>query len=497
LDIKKERNAFFGSGVRYWQLCLLLCYILLSLPLVLSHEPFGDELQAWLIARDLSWYGIFYQMRFEGHFALWSWLLHPLAAGGLPVLTMNILSLLLSLIAAFLFIFYSPFNVFFKTIFLFSFPCLYYFPAVARCYALIPLALWFLAICYTRRAQYRYSYVWALLLLAHSHPYMEGMVAVMSLLFFYETISTWNRQKDFRQRCLDLGPFFLLLLGLLVALAQVIPAFWSTPTATLKFTGWLGVWFKINEWPDNYALPLLLPNKYMTVIHWLCLFILLLLPFTLRRSIKLLIIYGVSILWMFIFAIVLFGFGWHRSFLPLYLVVFIMWVYFREIPASAVTSRRPLLWTATALLLPSFSCFPIVMHDLKNNFSDIRGTSRFIAERVPVNEITIAYPFSTISMFSAYLPHHSIRCHTTLQPYTFFHHANPNPTNIAPLDISLLFQKLQVERLFLIVPQSAFPVCLQGNNWQATKIYQTPPGNYIGSESFVILQVTKIPQNSR
>ena len=62
---------------RYLKILGFIAFALVSLTFTLLHEQWRDELQAWIIARDLSFPKMVYQMRYEGHFVLWSLLLKP------------------------------------------------------------------------------------------------------------------------------------------------------------------------------------------------------------------------------------------------------------------------------------------------------------------------------------------------------------------------------------------------------------------------------------
>ena len=71
---------------------VFLLYAAATFLITLRHEPWADELQAWLIARDCTVPEIFHAMRWEGHFVPWYLMLHVFAANGGPVLCMNLVS---------------------------------------------------------------------------------------------------------------------------------------------------------------------------------------------------------------------------------------------------------------------------------------------------------------------------------------------------------------------------------------------------------------------
>ena len=117
---------------------LFLAYAAVTFVLVLRHEPWADELQAWLIARDCTVPEIFKMMRWEGHFVPWYLMLHVFAAHGAPVLCMNLLSWAFMAAAGAFFVFRAPFTLPLKALILSSAGMLFWYPVVARCYAPIP-----------------------------------------------------------------------------------------------------------------------------------------------------------------------------------------------------------------------------------------------------------------------------------------------------------------------------------------------------------------------
>ena len=90
---------------------LFILYAAAAFIIMLRHEPWADELQAWLIARDCTVPEIFYAMRWEGHFVPWYLMLHAFAANGGPVLCMNLISWAFMAAAGAFFVFRAPFTL--------------------------------------------------------------------------------------------------------------------------------------------------------------------------------------------------------------------------------------------------------------------------------------------------------------------------------------------------------------------------------------------------
>ncbi len=169
-----------------FNILILLFWGGLTLLLTLHHEIWRDEAQAWLVVRDLDLLGIIRHVRTEGHPLLWYFLILPFAKLNLSVLWMQIFNWLLVFAGGAFFIFYSPFNKFLKTVFLFSSGMFYLLPVFSRSYSLIPLLIFLIAHFYPKRRCNPYLYAILLILLANTHVIMFGFVFALLLLYLYE-----------------------------------------------------------------------------------------------------------------------------------------------------------------------------------------------------------------------------------------------------------------------------------------------------------------------
>ena len=173
-------------------LIIFSIYPILSLILVLNHELWIDEAQAWEIAKNLSIPEIFAQMRYEGHSCLWHLILVIPAKLGIPVISMNIISWIFVSLAVFLILKECNWGTLKKIILVFSPAFLYYLSAISRCYSLIPILLILFILLYDKRHTHPFLYVIIIGLLAHTHSVMYGFVAITSLLFLGEYITDFK-----------------------------------------------------------------------------------------------------------------------------------------------------------------------------------------------------------------------------------------------------------------------------------------------------------------
>jgi hypothetical protein len=124
-------------------------YVLLAIFAVHFHEPWADEAQSWLLARDASlsrlWGSL---LHYEGTPGLWQTLIHGLIELGLPYSAYNFVSAAFAAAAAYLVLRYAPLPLFIRVILPFTYFLCYQYAVVARSYALIAPLLFAVAVIY-------------------------------------------------------------------------------------------------------------------------------------------------------------------------------------------------------------------------------------------------------------------------------------------------------------------------------------------------------------
>lgn len=180
-------------------------YVLINLILLLYHEPWRDEAQIWLLARDLPVWKLPSQMAFEGNPCLWHLLMIPFARLGSPYFMQNILSFVIVAAAAFLLLFRSEFPFVVKAVLLCSPFFTYYYPVITGNYCLIPLFLVLLASWFPARKERPVRYMVVTALLMQTHTIMFGTAFLIALCFLAETVAdrlSGRENGDFAKRAL-------------------------------------------------------------------------------------------------------------------------------------------------------------------------------------------------------------------------------------------------------------------------------------------------------
>ncbi len=125
-------------------------------------------------------------MKYEGHFLLWYIILMPFAKLGFPYYTTNIISWLITCLSVWLILDKAPAKFYKRVLLIFTFPLIYLFPIVSRCYCLIPLAIVLMCIFYKDRKEKPLRYLLSIVLLANTHVIMLGMVGIVVLDYIWE-----------------------------------------------------------------------------------------------------------------------------------------------------------------------------------------------------------------------------------------------------------------------------------------------------------------------
>ena len=139
----------------------ILLYALFTFILLLHHEIWADEAQAWLVVRDLDFSGLISHVRTEGHPLLWYFTIFPFAKllnSNFSIFSMQIVNWFIVVLAMGVWVFRSPFNIFAKISMLLSSGFLYWYAIIARSYCFIPLFVFLLAIFYPKQKEHPFVY---------------------------------------------------------------------------------------------------------------------------------------------------------------------------------------------------------------------------------------------------------------------------------------------------------------------------------------------------
>lgn len=210
----------------------------ISLLLLLRHEPWRDELHTWLVTRDLTVGQMWHEMRWEGHVMLWQLVLHPFARLGAPVWTLGAVSWAINWATLAWFAKKGPFGAVEKAVVMASATFLYVNPVISRCYVLVPPILFGLAALWGERDRRPVAFGGLVALLANTHLYLEGTAGLLFLTYARQCVFRREDGKGWRACRRQLAGLVIMLAGMAVAVAQVLPTLWDPSRGAGWHCGW-------------------------------------------------------------------------------------------------------------------------------------------------------------------------------------------------------------------------------------------------------------------
>lgn len=223
------------NAIIKWFRCNLIGIIVWALSTILViigmyyHEPWFDEAQAYLIARDASLHDILFVIpHYEGHPPLWHLILKIAVQLGLTSdFTLKIVQFLFFEAAIIMLEFRSPFGNTAKAVFPLSYFVLYQYCVISRPYAMFMFVVFLCASLYNERDQKPIRFTLSLLFMCLCHSYgiaFAGGIVAADILgrFLSEQRSIKRAVISFNKTLLALYGF--LLISAVFLIIEIIPA---------------------------------------------------------------------------------------------------------------------------------------------------------------------------------------------------------------------------------------------------------------------------------
>ena len=194
----------------------VFAYILVSL----FHEPMYDEAQAWMIARDASWWELFFEIpHYEGHPPFWHLILAFFAKTGMSIdIGLRIPGACFCIASVWLILFRSPFPKAVKCLLPFTYYIFFRYSIVVRPYCMTMLGLCLVAVTYRERAEKPFRHMAAMMLLCASSAYGMAFAAGICIVWLIELFGS-IKQNYAKQ----LGAMMILLVCNVGQLLLIIP----------------------------------------------------------------------------------------------------------------------------------------------------------------------------------------------------------------------------------------------------------------------------------
>jgi len=196
-----------------------ICFgLFIGLYIVISifHEPMYDEAQAWMIARDASWYELIFEIpHYEGHPPIWHLILAIFAKSGLSIdIGMRIPGALFCFASVGVLFFRSPFPKIVKCILPFTYYIFYRYSIVVRPYCMMMFALFLVALAYKNKSDKPFRMMMALMLLCASSAYGMVIAAGICIVWLIELFT--QVKENYKQQIVSMMILFVYNLGQLL-----------------------------------------------------------------------------------------------------------------------------------------------------------------------------------------------------------------------------------------------------------------------------------------
>lgn len=474
-------------------------YLLFNLILLVNHEMWRDEVNVWLIGRELNIKELFREIKYQGHPCLWYLLIMPFAKLGFPVRVMGLISMTFMSVAAGLFLFRAPVNFIVKSISLYTPIFTYYYAQIARGYCLVAFFIILLAVFYEQRNQKPFVYGLLLGLLVQADTIGLPVAGMISIMWLGESIEESVRKKK-------------MLFFLTAAKGLWIPA--------VSLVGWILQFIHISDSPVyqvasydmkglveasiQYAYWILerLTGWKQPVIIWLYLMILLLsiLYSFCVKNIWPIIVMGGTLLFYCVFSCIIYQLNiWHFITL-LFVYIWMLWIYAEQkngLQSDYTIIKRlinlsryglEMLFLVIAIFMFIRWNSPLEASNMKNAlqgvYSDGETAAQFIAENIDTNEVIIFDNVPYASSVMAFLTDYRAYFAGSKKETTYADWSEEQSQSILFMDmVKWVKEEFPEKESFILIGcnESCIPDRLEGLQ-EAILLYETKDDTAMGEE---------------
>jgi hypothetical protein len=208
-----------------WAVLLTLLYFGVLALGIAHHELWGDEVQAWMIARDSgSIPELLRNLQYEGHPAAWHLLLYALSRFTRDPVAMQALHLVLATGAVYLLARFSPFSWPQKALIAFGYFFVYEYAVISRSYVLGVLAVFAFCALFPYRRQSYLPLAVVLFFLANTSVYGLMLALALGATLLFESVVDPVVRGSLTHRTSEVAASIAIAgVGAVVSLVQIIP----------------------------------------------------------------------------------------------------------------------------------------------------------------------------------------------------------------------------------------------------------------------------------
>jgi len=384
------------SNKDYWLYIIWIVYAIFVGIAISKHEPWFDEAQCWLLARDASLMDLLTKyLRYDGSTGLWFLILFVPSKLNFPYYSMNIISGIFATIGVYLLLRYSPFPLVIKILMPFSFFIFFQYGVIARSYVLLPILLFMIAKIYENKTEKVYLFIFYLCLIANVN--VHGLLIAISIFFIHiiDLTGEWgNLDRLLKIKQVKAYSIFLIIVILLILqlwLPRDLVNF--APRYIFGIDNFIATSREMinNSFTENIYISTLI---FITSLFW----------FLQKRLLSL---YLILILPMLILFSVIYRNVWHEGILFL-IWIFVMWISFEPKPTNnchnlvdKLLKREKNFIVLLMIIVLSFHihwAFNSIRYDFLNSYSASYDVANYIKTNNLEEKKIYATSFHAISI---------------------------------------------------------------------------------------------------
>lgn len=358
---------------------VFIVFLLFSLLIGCNHEPWIDEAQSWIIARDASVGEIIWELaRYEGTMPLWQLTIKLFIKLGLTYDYFFIIPIVISLIGLIVFLKKVDAPIFVKVLLPFSYYIFYQYTIIARSYCYLLLAFSLLLITYKKRMEKPLQYILALSFLSFISMHGTIIFFVLGILFFIEKM----KQKELK-KCIK--EIFLFSIICIIEAMILFPSsdLYMTVSVAFSIPEILISIFEIITTSGN-----VFQKVYNTITFLILLYLFIKVCFVKNKDIP--IVTGIVFLFMFIIR-----FASHHGGIIFYLMIFGVIAYYDELKEKDKYFDKI---AAICLILYCILSIQSGVKDFSNQYSGAKEMANYIKENKYDEKDIYGFGFIDISL---------------------------------------------------------------------------------------------------
>lgn len=336
-------------------LVLLIISYIYSSKLVL----WRDDAQQWLLCRELNFFQLLSQLKYEGHPFFWYIFIYLFQILGFSFEQIRILPFIISLLGILIFLFRVELPLYFKIIVSFSASVICYSIVLARSYSLCFLLVILLLVVYKKRKENVLIYNLLLGLLLNTHILMAGFVGSLFLLEIYE----YFKSDDLKTKVKVKGGILLFLIFLVFLFYQMCGNNGVVQVENKNFFDTFFL-FLSNILAYFYYQS---NNIFLTFIMFLLVLVQFLI-FIKKRSYKVVFIFSIS--WLYLLVVHTFIYGLSNYMSCIFYFIFLVCIFIFYLDSGNINTKKLLIIPGTILFIITvfgvFSNYKIIKFDFDN-----------------------------------------------------------------------------------------------------------------------------------